>query len=223
MVSVLTITLRRPEALAAALLLAAALAVAARLELVPTLRRMLALDGFMLAMLAALPFTMPGEPLFELLGWPASRDGAAEAARMLARANAVALALLALLGELGTVRLGQGLSGLGLPAKFVLLLLLTVRYIAVIEQEYARLRQAMRARAFRLTASPRAWASIGTLFGMLLVRSIERAERIQAAMRCRGFTGRFPTVAEGRWSRADAVFGAVGLALAAAIVGLERA
>lgn len=208
----LTVTLRRPEALAAALLLAAVLAVAARLEPFPTLKRLAAMDGFMLAMLAVLPFTHPVSPA----------EGLAEAARILVRANAAMLAVLALLGGLGTVRLGHGLGRLGVPDRFVQLLLFTVRYIAVIEQEYTRLRLAMRARAFRLTAAPRAWAAIGTLFGMLLVRGLERAERIQAAMRCRGFTGRFVSAVEMRWSRADALFGLAAVTAAAAILGLER-
>lgn len=214
-----TVTLRRPESLAAALLLAVVLAVAARLPVVPTLRRMAALDGFMVMMLAALPFTMTGEAV--LPGWPLSAVGLAESGRILARTNAVALALLALLGGLGTVRVGHGLAALGLPGRLVQLFLLTVRYIAVIDQEYARLRLAMRARAFRLTSAPRSWAAIGTLFGMLLVRSLERAERIQAAMRCRGFAGRFPSPIEVRWHRADLLFGVIAVVTVAAIIGLE--
>ena len=219
----LTVTLRQPEALAVALATAAVLAVAARLEPWPTIKRMLALDGFMVTMLLLLPFTMAGTPLFELAGKPASHEGVTEAAVLLARANAAALASLALLGGMGTVRLGHGLAGLRLPAGFVQLVLFSIRYIAVIEQEYARLRLAMRARAFRLTASPRAWACIGTLFGMLLVRSLERAERVFAAMRCRGFSGRFAVVEESRWQRADIAFALAVLALTVVLWRLDRA
>lgn len=217
-----TVTLRQPEALAVALSASLILAIAARLEPWPTVKRMLALDGFMVAMLALLPFTMPGASLFELAGWPASREGLAEAARLLARANAAVLAMLALLGGMGTVRLGHGLAGLGLPTGMVQLVLFSIRYTAVIEQEYGRLRLAMRARAFRLTAAPRAWASLGTLFGMLLVRSLERAERIFAAMRCRGFSGRFVSVEECRWRPVDAVFGLAALGWAVALWRLEH-
>lgn len=217
--AIVTVTLRQSNALAAALSASLLLALAARLEPWPTIKRMLALDGFMVAMLVMLPFTMPGTPLFELAGWPASRDGLDEAARLLVRANAAVLATLALLGGMGTVRLGHGLASLRLPAAFVQLVLFSIRYIAVVEQEYGRLRLAMRARAFRLTSSPRSWATIGTLFGMLLVRSLERAERIFAAMRCRGFSGRFVSVTECRWRPVDAVFGLMVLGL---VVGLQH-
>lgn len=215
------VTLQRVDSLLAALLLAVVLAAAAELQLRPTLRRLAAIDGFMLVMVAALPFTMAGEAV--LPGWPLSAAGLAESARILARVNAVGLALLALLGGLGTVRLGHGLAALGLPDRLVQLFLMTVRYIAVIDQEYARLRLAMRARGFRLTSAPRSWAAVGTLFGMLLVRSLDRAERVQAAMRCRGFSGRFPVMIETRWRRADALFGLAAVLLAAAVLGLEAA
>lgn len=219
----LTVTLRQPDALAAALVAGLILAAAARLKPWATLKRVLALDGFMMAMLILLPFTMPGTPLFELAGWPVSRDGMAEAALLLVRGNAALLVLLALLGGMGTVRLGHGLAGLRLPTGFVHLVLFSIRYITVIEQEYARLRLAMRARAFRLTSAPRTWATIGTLFGMLLVRSLERAERIFAAMRCRGFSGRFATVEESHWQAIDIAFGLVMLGLVAALGWLEHA
>jgi cobalt/nickel transport system permease protein len=57
---------------------------------------------------------------------------------------------------------------------------------------------------------------------MLLVRSLERADRIFAAMRCRGFTGRFPSLVEARWSAADGVFAIMILGLAALLWGLEH-
>lgn len=206
-------------ALAAALIFA----VLARLSWAGTLRRMLALEGFMLVVLALLPFTVPGRVVAEPLGLAVSAEGLTQAAAIALRANAVAVALMALLGSMEVVALGRALGRLGAPQRLVHLFLFTVRYVAVLEREYARLRLAMRARAFRPTAGLHCWRSIGYLFGMLMVRSLERAERIDAAMRCRGFTGRFPSLEDdghGRPGALDWGFGAASTAALALVAGL---
>ena len=98
------------------------------------------------------------------------------------------------------------------------LLLFTVRAIDLIGREYRTLRAAMRVRAFRMRTSVHVWRSMGYLFGMLLVRSLERSERIVAAMRCRGFAGQFPSLTEPRpLAPADAAF-AVAAALACGVL-----
>jgi len=82
------------------------------------------------------------------------------------------------------------LGRLGLPRALVSQLLLTYRYLFVLAEEAGRL---VRAHALRSPERPRPSAGEGArLVGNLLVRSIGRAERIHAAMRCRGFEGTFP-------------------------------
>lgn len=172
------------------------LAVTARLSMRTTFKRLAALEGFMLAVLAFLPFTTPGATLFTLWGLPASQEGTRHAVDILLKSNAVMLTILALLGSVPVILLGQGLRRLGFPEKLAQLLVFTVRYITVLDREYNRLRQAMKARGFRMRFSLHCWQSIGYLFGMLLVRSLERSERISAAMRCRGFNGTLHGLAE---------------------------
>lgn len=202
-----------------ALALAVVLALLARLPLRPTLRRLLALEGFMLVLLVSLPFTVPGAPVAEFWGWSASVEGFARALSIVLVGNAVVLAMLALLGSMGVVELGHALARLGAPDRLVALLLFTIRYIEVLHQEYARLRLAMRARAFRPRTGWHTWQAMGWLVGMLLVMSLERSERIHAAMRLRGFTGRFPVLDHGRARALDWGFGAAHVA-AALIVGV---
>lgn len=190
-------------------------ALAARLPLRATARRLLSLEGFMLAVLVLLPFTVPGRPAFELWGLSGSVEGLRQAASIAVKANAVAVAVFALLGSLDAPVLGRALARLGMSPRFVHLFWFTTRYLSVLEEEYRRLRLAMRARAFRPTTGIHCWRSLGQLFGMLLVRSLERAERIDAAMRCRGFTGRFPSLEEEAGpgpGRLDLGFGAASAA-----------
>lgn len=209
-------------ALTLALGLALAAAGLARLPLRSTLRRLLALEGFMLVVLALLPFTVPGTVLAAPLGFAASFEGLYQAAQIGLRANGVAVALLALVGSMELVTLGRALSRFGVPRRLVHLFLFTVRYIAVLEREYARLRLAMRARAFRPTAGLHCWTAIGYLFGMLMVRSLERAERIDAAMRCRGFTGNFPALDEDEDGRPGALDWGIGVASTAMLALVVR-
>lgn len=211
-------------ALGLALAAAAAAAALARLSPRLVLRRLWALEGFMVMALALLPFTVPGPSLGEVLGFPVSAEGLRRAGLVALRANGAALAVLALVGSLEAVALGRALGRLGAPERLVHLFLFTIRYLDVLNREYDRLRLAMRARAFRPRAGLHCWTSLGYLFGMLLVRSLERAERIDAAMRCRGFSGRFPSLAETdgpqRPGALDWGVGAASTAMLALVVGL---
>jgi cobalt/nickel transport system permease protein len=103
------------------------------------------------------------------------------------------------------------------------LFLFTVRYIAVLGREYQRLRTAMKARGFRMRCDLHTWRSIGYLFGMLLVRSLERSERILAAMRCRGFQGDFhPLTPVGTPGWRDYAFAGGALIAGGLLLALEQ-
>ncbi|MFZ1414469.1 MAG: cobalt ECF transporter T component CbiQ [Defluviicoccus sp.] len=221
--AVTTVALDRLPLLAAALMLAVVLAALARLPAASTARRIAGMDAFMLCVLAFLPFTVPGMPLFAVAGLSASAEGLQQAVAIVLTANAVVLAVLALIGTLEPVALGHALAALKVPDKVVHLLLFTVRYIAVLKSEYQRMVLALRARGFRPRGNRHTWNSFGWLFGMLLVRSFERAERIHAAMKCRGFSGRFYLVQDTTVFPADLPF-AVGIgALLALLLAAEVA
>ncbi len=125
-----------------------------------------------------------------MFGFAASIEGLLHACKIALKANAVVLALLALVGTMGATTLGHAMAHLKVPEKLVHLLMFTVRYLDVIGQEYKRMRRAMQARAFVLRSNMHTWRSIGYLVGMLLVHSLERSERIMAAMKCRGYQGK---------------------------------
>lgn len=194
---------------------------ATRLPVKATLRRMAAMDGFILFMLALLPFTVPGETLFSVFGLPFTLDGLLRAVEIAVKANAVILMLMVLVGTLEPVTLGHALHRLKTPVTLVHLLMFTVRYISVLHQEYLRLRGAMKVRSFRLRNSLHTYRSIGYLVGMMLVRSVDRSERILAAMKCRGFTGTIPLLDTMRFSSRDGVFAMVCTLLALTLFVLE--
>lgn len=221
--ALVTVSLQDFPALLAALALALAAAAAGGPDWRPVLRRLLPLEGLMLVLLVLLPFTVAGTPWFAVGPLQASEEGFQLALRILLRANAVLVMLLALLGTLEPTTLGHALGRLGVPEKLVHLFLLTVRYVELIHDEYRRLRNAMRARAFVPRSDAHGWRSLGWLIGMLLLRSMERARRVLAAMKCRGFHGRLYLLADYRWGRGDSAAAAAASLLLAGLLWLEHA
>ena len=215
--ALVTVGLDRPAIAASALAVAITLTLAAGLRPLAVARRLIALEGFMLVLLITLPFTVPGPPLFTLGPLIASEAGLVLALTILLKANAILLALLALIGTLEPVVLGHALARIGVPAKLAHLLLMTIRQIHLIHAEFLRLRQAMRARAFVPRGNRHTWRAYGWLMGMLLVRSLARAERIMEAMRCRGFQGRLHLLDSTRWRLGDTL---AAIGLAPALIGL---
>jgi cobalt/nickel transport system permease protein len=170
-----------------------------------TMRRVIAMDMFVAVMIVMLPFTVTGTEVFSVFGLSASKEGFLLAIGIALKANAVVLTLLALVGTMGASTLGHALARLKVPEKLVHLLLFTVRYLDVISREYRRMRKAMRARAFVPKTNFHTLRSIGYLVGMLLVRSLERSERIFAAMKCRGYCGKLYLFDTMVWQLRDSV------------------
>jgi len=204
---VLTIALLKDfPAKIAALVMALALVSAAGLSFAAIGRKLLHVEGFMIALLLLLPFTAPGEPIAHLGPLVVSDRGVERAISLVITVNASVLTVLALLTMMEPVRLGRSMAALGMPPRFVHLFLFLVRYLPILRDELTRQVEAMRARGFSMGLKRHTWRSLGNLVGMLLVRSIERAERVDEAMRCRGFSGRFPLRAMRPMGMADLRF-----------------
>jgi cobalt/nickel transport system permease protein len=180
-------------------------------------RRLGEVNILVVVMIVILPITAPGSPALAIGPISFSRDGLQLAAMIALKANAVMIAFLALIAALGPTALASGLRSLGLPATLVHTLTFMVRSISLIGDEHHRLRLAMRCRGFVPGVSRHAFATYGTLVGQLLLRSIDRAERIDAAMRCRGFDGRLPRSVAPVFTRLDLLFTVLVTAL---LVGL---
>jgi cobalt/nickel transport system permease protein len=219
--AVVAVALHHLMPLGIALGVAAMVMAVARLPLWQTVKRVMMMDGFIIVMLLMLPFTVPGDPLFRLWGWPASAQGLHQALVIALKANAVVLCLMALVGTMEPPTLGHALARLKVPERLIHLMLFTIRYIDVIDQEYQRLRIAMKTRGFRPRNSLHTYRSYGYLIGMLLVRALERSERILQAMKCRGFTGRLPLLDTLAYGRHDAIAALVWGGILVALLGSD--
>lgn len=195
----------------------------AQLALKPTIKRVLAMEGFILFMILMLPFTTPGTVILTIGPLVGTEEGVAKAIAIFLKANAVVLLVLALVGTMESATLGHALFRLKVPAGLVHILLFTSRYLEVIGREYRRMRAAMRARAFRPRSNLHTWRSIGYLVGMLLIRSVDRAQRILAAMKCRGYTGTLHVIDDLALDRTDIAFLMVAIVAMAGLAGLDLA
>ena len=96
-------------------------------------------------------------------------------------------AALALVACTGMYRLGAGLEQLGVPRVFVMQLLFLYRYLFVVADEGLKMMRGVELRSGgRRSLHLRVY---GSLIGHLLLRSMDRAERVYRAMVARGFDG----------------------------------
>ena len=81
------------------------------------------------------------------------------------------------------------LRRLRVPAVLVAILAFMYRYVFVVWDELDSLRVAWRMRSFGGGSLFFRWKTLGQMIGMLLIRSLNRAERIHGAMLSRGWDG----------------------------------
>lgn len=205
----------------AGLLFAVVLAVIARLPRLAVARRLFKLNLFMIFLWAVLPVTTVGVAVCRVGPFDISRAGLLLAAGITLKGNGIVLLYTALLGTTELTGLGHALSHLHVPGKLTHLFLFTVRYIDSLHHEYIRLAKAMKARCFCPRASIHTYRTFGYLVAMLLIKSLDRSERVIAAMKCRGFRGEFHVLDHLAIRRRDVIFSAVSLAVVAALVGVE--
>ena len=178
-------------ALLIGLILSLCMVLSARLDILAVVRRLLAPVIFLLLLWAVLPWSYEGDALAALGPVTITRQGVTLCAQISLKTVCLMMAFMALVATMTVDTLGHSLNRLQLPDKMVHLLLITYRYLFVIEQEYQRLVRAMKIRNFHPKTNLHSYRTYAYLVGMLFVRASERARRVHSAMICRGFHGRF--------------------------------
>ena len=159
-------------------------------------RRLLVLSGFLLLIWLILPFTYQGEVVWRISFLSVTQPGLMAATRLTLKTCSMLLIFLTLISTMSTADLAHALHNLKMPAKLVLLLLITYRYIFLIEDELQTLQRAAKVRNFRPGTTLHCYRTYAYLLGMLFVRAAERAQRVHQAMLCRAFSGRFHSLRE---------------------------
>lgn len=194
---------------------------ASRLRFSTVLKRILIVNTFIVFLWLTLPFTYNGEETIQWWHLKISLEGVKLMALLTVKTNSLIMIFISLLATSKVAEIGHSLRILGLPEKFCLLLLISYRYIFVISREYQRLNRAARLRCFSPGTNLHTYRTYGHLFGMTMVRSWNRARRVNQAMLLRGFQGRFFSSFSRRLVRPDFIFLIISLAIAAAIAFLN--
>ena len=123
------------------------------------------------------------------LPWIVISSGWVSFLSLLVKGILTALAALLLISTTGITKIALALRMIWVPKIFILQFLLTYRYISVLIEEVGRI---LRAYSLR---SPREkgirFSNWGSLTGQLLIRTLDRAQRVYYSMCCRGFKGEY--------------------------------
>lgn len=139
--------------------------------------------------LAALPllFSVEGAPLFEVWGWTASQQGLERYLLIGAHCWLSYQTLLIATTLTGPYHFIHAMGRLGLPQRLVAMLSLALRYLQLLVEEATRMNRARYCRSGGGGASLRErFKTTGQMVGSLFLRTLDRADRVQVAMRCRG-------------------------------------
>jgi len=183
-------------------------------------KRIIGVNIFTFFLWLTLPLTYGGNETLTFAMFNLSMDGIRMAALITLKTNGIFFCILALLATSTTANLGHGLEKLGFPKKLCFLLLFTYRQLFVINQEYHRLLRAAKLRGFSPANSMHTYRTYSHLFGMTLVKSWNRAERIHQAMLLRGFNGRLIPLSQPQPGKNDYLFLIVMLLISLFLAGL---
>ena len=184
-------------------------------------RRMVMVNGLVLLLWAVVPLTYGGETLLRL-GWlDVSREGVRLSILITLKSNAILLAFIALIATMPLATLGHALKRLWVPPKIIHLLLMNYRYVFVIELEYQRLMRAAKIRGFQPGTNLHTYRTYAYVIGMLLVRTVSRAQRVHQAMLCRGFKGSFYSLQEFNRDRNAWIFAVLMTIIIVGLVVME--
>jgi cobalt/nickel transport system permease protein len=125
-------------------------------------------------------------------------------ASILVRFTLTVGAALTLVAVTGFNEVCAALEKLGAPRIFVVQLMFLYRYLFVLVDESIRMVRARALRAFNGKGT--GLRTFGSLVGHLLLRTLDRAQRIHMAMSCRGFSGEIRVFRPGSFGLGDAAF-----------------
>ena len=207
--------------LISALVLSLVLVGISRVRLKAVFNRIIWVNAFILLLWVLLPFTFSGDVLARVGPFAIYRPGVVLAAQITVKSYAILLAFIALIATMSFATLGHALYRLRVPEKIVHLLLMTYRYVFVIEQEFLRLLRAAKIRGFQPGTNSNTYRTYSYVVGMLFVRAAARAERVHQAMLCRGFKGKFYSLQEFQMSSASWIFAIIMTAMIVTLALLE--
>lgn len=219
--SIFLVFLHQLTTLVVALLGAIFLLFLARLDSKLLVKRVVILNFFILFISIFLPWTVKGTPLSLPYLPDPSIQGVKMALTLFLKSNAILLLNIGLLSTSTVFALTHAMAHMHFPAKLTHLFFFSWRYLHVLEEELSKMRRAALARGFKPATNVFTYKTYANLLGGLLVRSMERGERIYRAMICRGFNGYFPLLHHFHFHKRDMAAMFYFLAFLLFLAGIE--
>lgn len=163
---------------------------AADVEFHTLFKRLVPLLPFILPVLIFLPFLIPGKMVFSLGDFRFSLEGIKLAIAIICRMLSIVFVFTALVSSTPQGELLMAIRQLGIPLIFLQIIQFALRYMKVLASESKTMLTAMKSRGYEKHNyfNLREIKYLGSLIGMLLLRSFSRAERIYLAMLSRGYS-----------------------------------
>ena len=194
------------KAVAASLALGTCLTGLAHLNSYYLVRRMLAVNIFVLLIAITLPPGIPGRQVFSIGPAVYSAEGLMAAGIIALKTNSLVLVYTSLVSTINSAELAQTFAHFRLPGKLILLYIMTIRYIHLLHDETSRLRRAMKTRCFAPGTNLHTFRVYGQMIATMLLRAIHRSERIVDTMRCRCWREGYRTSYNFTFSARDLIF-----------------
>ena len=178
----------------------------AGLNRIDVAKRLKPLFWFLLMIWIILPLTFDGDIMYQFYWLKITGQGVILCCKITIKSITILLIFTALIATMTIASLGSGLHKIHVPDKMVFLILMSYRYISVIEEEYKRLLRAAKFRGFKPGTNLHSYKTFAYLAGMLFVRASLRAQRVHQAMLCRGFNQKFHTLDDYPANRLNSIF-----------------
>jgi len=204
------------------LIFATGLVALAQLNVLDVIQRLKPLIWFLLMIWIMVPLTFDGHIVFKYYFIEITEPGVLLCSKISLKSIGILLTFTALISTMSIPSLGAGLHQVRVPDKMVFLILMSYRYISVIEEEYKRLLRAAKFRGFKPRTNLHSYQTFAYLVGMLFVRASLRAQRVYQAMLCRGFKHKFHSLDVYPKNRLNSLFLLAICALSILLILIER-
>lgn len=126
------------------------------------------------------------------------------------KSNALFLATISLISTSSLQALAHALLHFKVSPKLVMIFFLSYRYLSLLHEEYDKLKLGLKAKGFRPKTSLFTYRAYANLFGMLIIKTLNKSEELYRAMLARGYKENFPLLHHFHFRLQDYLFLIVG-------------
>ncbi|HDI78827.1 MAG TPA: cobalt ECF transporter T component CbiQ [Desulfobacteraceae bacterium] len=167
------------------------------------LKRLILANGFIAILWLVLPFSIEGVSILRVGPLNMTAEGVRYTALLTFKSNAILILLITFISTMDVFTLAKAMQGLHFPSKIIQLIIFTYRYLHVLHREYEKMIKTLKVKCFEPKTNLNTYRTFAYMVAMLILKSYDRSIRVENAMRCRGYNGRFYNLTEFSFKRED--------------------